>query len=69
MIDRKKVMEALSIVKKALEDEDFLKWVEEHIDELNYDYDQYVYNCYDSFEEPRDFYIWALNLYLNEEDP
>lgn len=67
-MDKEKVREALLLVEKALNDEDFLAWVEENEDYLDYEYETYKTNCYESGEEPDDFYTWALWRYVNSED-
>ena len=67
-MDKEKVREALIVVGKALEDDEFLSWVEENEDELDLEYDEYKTSCYESGEEPEDFYTWALWQYVNSED-
>ena len=67
-VDKRKVREAILIVAKALRDNDFLSWVQEHEEDLNQDYGEYRIACYESYEEPEDFYNWALWQYVNSED-
>ena len=68
MMDKEKVREALLLINKALKDDDFLAWVEENEDDLDLGYDNYKTKCYETGEEPEDFYTWALWQYVNAED-
>jgi ssDNA-binding Zn-finger/Zn-ribbon topoisomerase 1 len=64
--DIKEVNKALRIVENAQNDKDFLKWVEENRDVLEFDYDQYQSGCFGGMEEPDGFYLWCLNRYVAE---
>ena len=64
--DIKEVNKALKIVENAQNDKDFLKWVEENRDVLEFDYDQYQSGCFGGLEEPDGFYLWCLNRYVAE---
>jgi len=65
-MDKEKVREALLLIGKALRDDDFLGWLKENEQDLDYEYDHYRTNCYETGEEPDDFYTWALWHYVNE---
>jgi len=66
-MDKEKVKEALQTIEKALEDEEFQKWIEENQEELEFQYEDYRTNCYESLEEPDSFYTWALWQYAFED--
>lgn len=61
------VKRAIEIIDDALEDPDFQKWIDKNRDSLEYEYDEYVSACHESFEEPDSFYMFALWRYLNDE--
>ena len=67
-MDKEKVREAILVVSKALNDDDFLSWVQEHEEELDQDYEDYRIACFEAGEEPEDFYKWALWQYVNSKD-
>ena len=67
-MDKEKVREAILVVSKALNDDDFLSWVQEHEEELDQDYEDYRIACFEAGEEPEDFYNWALWQYVNSKD-
>jgi len=60
------VAKAYDIVLKALEDEDFKKWLNTDTvkENLGFDYDQYATHLHDNSEEPLGYEIWALRRYL-----
>ena len=65
-MDKQKVKEAMELIEKAKRDDEFLEWLKERMGELDADYEVYKDMCYDSGEEPDDFYTWALWQYVNE---
>ena len=67
-MDKEKVREAILTVNKALSNDDFQSWIEENKESLDYEYDHYRQNCFETAEEPDDFYIWALWQYINQEE-
>ena len=67
-MDKAKVREAMLIVSKALNDDDFLSWVQENEEELKERYGDYQMTCYETYEALEDFYTWALWEYVNEGD-
>jgi len=64
-LDKQKVKEALQLIENALNDEEFLVWVRENEEDLDNEYETYKLNCYETGEEPDDFYTWALWYYVN----
>jgi len=66
-MDKQKVKEAMKLIEKAKTDGEFLDWLKERKEELDADYEVYKDLCYDSGEEPDDFYTWALWQYVNED--
>jgi len=66
-MDKQKVKEAMKLIEKAKTDDEFLDWLKERKEELDADYEVYKDLCYDSGEEPDDFYTWALWQYVNED--
>ena len=67
-LDKTKVREAILIVSRALNDDDFLSWIQENEEELKEKYGDYRMTCYETDEEPEDFYNWALWQYVNSDD-
>jgi len=63
-MDKKRVIEALETIEKAIEDTDFLEWLDEHEAELEYDFDQYQQSCVKDLEDPETFNLWALRRYV-----